>query len=90
VTDEGGKASSLAKKLSKAGIDSSMIESVKGDMTPGTSVLVLLSNDTDIDNLAKPFEGHATELMRSDLSVKQEDLLRAAFGDPDAQQGPTG
>lgn len=82
VTDEGSKASSFAKKLSKAGIESSMIESVKGDMTPGTSALVLLSTDAVLDTVAKAFEGHAMELMRSDLSVQQEDRLRAAFSDP--------
>lgn len=88
VTDEGSKASSLAKKFSKAGIDGSMIDSVKGDMTPGSSALVLLSTDTEIDAVANAFEGHAMELMRSDLSVKQEDQLRAAFGEPsDGGQG---
>jgi uncharacterized membrane protein len=82
VTEEGSKASSLAKKLRRAGIDSTMVESVTGDMTPGTSALVLLSADTAIDTVANAFEGHAMELMRSDLSVQQEDQLRAAFNDP--------
>ncbi|WP_052441290.1 DUF1269 domain-containing protein [Streptacidiphilus anmyonensis] len=81
VTDEGSKASSLAKKLSKAGIDGSMLESVKRDMTPGSSALVLLSADAEIDAVAQAFEGHAMELMRSDLSVKEEDQLRAVFGE---------
>jgi uncharacterized membrane protein len=88
VTDEGGKVSSFARKLSKAGIDSSVVESVKADMTPGTSALVLLSADAVIDTVAKAFEGHAMELMRSDLSVQQEDRLRASFSDPaDAHGG---
>jgi len=82
VTDEGSKASSLAKKIRKAGIDSAMVESVKSDMTPGTSALVLLSADAAMDTVAKAFEGQAMELMRSDLSVQQEDQLRAAFSDP--------
>lgn len=87
VTDEGSKASSFAKKLTKAGIDGSMLEAVKGDMTPGTSALVLLSVDAAVDTVARAFEGHAMELMRSDLSVQQEDRLRAAFAasSPDAQ-----
>ena len=87
VNDEGGKASSFAKKLTKAGIDGSMLEAVKGDMTPGTSALVLLSVDAAVDTVARAFEGHAMELIRSDLSVQQEDRLRAAFaaGSPDAQ-----
>ena len=87
VTDEGSKASSFAKKLTKAGIDGSMLEAVKGDMTPGTSALVLLSVDAAVNTVARAFEGHAMELMRSDLSVQQEDRLRAAFAasSPDAQ-----
>jgi uncharacterized membrane protein len=88
VTDEGSKASSFAKKLRKAGIDTSMVESVKGDMTPGTSALVLLSTDAAIDTVAKAFEGRAMELIRSDLSVQQEDRLQAAFSNQaDPQQG---
>src|SRR5580698_8051005 len=51
VTDEGSKASAFAKKLTKAGIDGSMVESVKGDMAPGTSALVLLSADAAIDTV---------------------------------------
>lgn len=81
VTDEGSKASSFAKKLTKAGIEGSMLDSVKGDMTPGTSALVLLSANAAIDTVAQAFEGHAMELMRSDLSVQQEDQLRAAFAE---------
>lgn len=56
-----------------------MLDAVKGDMTPGTSALVLLSADAAIDTVAQAFEGHAMELMRSDLSVQQEDRLREAF-----------
>ncbi len=87
VTEEGSMVYSFAKKLTKTGIDSSMLDSVKGDMTPGTSALVLLSADAATDTVAQAFEGHAMELMRSDLSVQQEDRLRAALADvgpPDA------
>jgi uncharacterized membrane protein len=81
VTEEGSKASSFAKKLRKAGIDATMVVSVEGDMTPGTSALVLLSADAAIDPVVKAFEGLAMELIRSDLSVQQEDRVRAAFAD---------
>jgi uncharacterized membrane protein len=81
VTDEGGKASSLTKRLRKAGIDGTMLEAVKADMKLGTSALVLLSVEAALDTVAKAFEGQAMELIRSDLSVQQEDQLRAAFSD---------
>jgi uncharacterized membrane protein len=80
VTDEGSKASSLAKRIRKAGIDGAMLEAVKDDMRLGTSALVLLSSNSAIDDVAKAFEGQAMELIRSDLSVQQEDNLRTAFG----------
>jgi uncharacterized membrane protein len=81
VTDEGGKVSAMAKKLRKAAIDSSMVESVKGDMTPGTSAVVLLTSGAVIDTLAEAFRGQPMELIRSDLSVQQQDQVRAAFGE---------
>ena len=81
VTDEGNKASSLAKRIRKAGIDGTMVQSVKDDMKLGTSALVVLSADAAIDSVAKAFEGQAMELIRSDLSVQQEDRVRAAFAD---------
>jgi uncharacterized membrane protein len=79
VTDEGSRASALAKRIKKAGIDGAMLDAVKDDMALGTSALVLLSGDAALDAVANAFEGQAMELMRSDLSVQQEDRLRAAF-----------
>ena len=81
VTDEGSKVSSFVSKIRHTAIDSSMVESVKGDMGPGTSAVVLLSSDASIDAVVKAFEGQAMSLMRSDLSVQQEDLIRAAFSE---------
>lgn len=80
VTAEGGKVASVMQKLKKGSIDASMIESVKGDLMPGSSALVLLSSDAVIDTVARAFEGEPMELIRSDLSVQQQDRLRAAFG----------
>jgi uncharacterized membrane protein len=80
VTEQGStKVSSLVHKLKHAVIDTSMIETVKADIAPGTSALVLLSSDTQIDKVATAFRGQAMELVRSDLSVQQQDQLRDAF-----------
>jgi uncharacterized membrane protein len=82
VTDEGSNLASLVqKKLKHAVIDSSMIDAVMGDMTPGTSALVVLSSDTAVDQVAGAFQGQHIELIRSDLSVPQQDQIRAAFGE---------
>jgi uncharacterized membrane protein len=79
VTDEGSKTSALAKRIRKAGVDGAMLEAVKDDMKLGTSALIVLSADAALDAVAKAFDGQAMELIRSDLSVQQEDALRTAF-----------
>jgi uncharacterized membrane protein len=80
VIEESGKVSSLVHKFTHSGIDSSMVQSAKGDMTPGTSVLVLLTPEAAVDAFAKAFEGQGVELIRSDLSVQEQDEVRAAPG----------
>ena len=82
VTDEGSNLASLVqKKLRHAVIDSSMIDAVMGDMMPGTSALVVLSADAAVDQVAHAFQDQPIELIRSDLSVQQQDQIRAAFGE---------
>ena len=88
VTEEGSKVSSLMHKLTHAGIDISMIDSACGDMTAGTSVLVLLSPEVAVEAFAKAFEGQDVELIRSDLSVQEQDQVRAALGDSGAAGQP--
>jgi uncharacterized membrane protein len=83
ATDEGSKVSSfVSKKFKHENIDTAMIDSVKAEMSRGSSVLVLLSSDAAVGTVAKAFEGQDMELVRSDLSVQQQDQLRTAFGRP--------
>ena len=88
VTEEGSKVSSLVHKFTHSGIDSSMVQSAKGDMTQGTSVLVLLTPEAAVDAFAKAFEGQGVELIRSDLSVQEQDEVRAALADSGAADQP--
>jgi uncharacterized membrane protein len=76
VTQQGGKVAKLRHKLRHAAIDDAMIETVKGDMCPGTSAMVLLSSDAKIDAVVHAFEGQPMELVRTDLSVPDQDRLR--------------
>jgi uncharacterized membrane protein len=86
VTSEGGKVAKLMHKLQHSVIDSSMIDTVKGDLRPGTSAMVLLSSDADIDAVVDAFRGQPLELLRTDLSVPEQDRLRRAV-DQARQQG---
>ena len=88
VTEEGSKVSSLMHKFKHSGIDSSMVESAKGDMSPGSSVLVLLTPESAVEAFAKAFGGQGVELIRSDLSVQEQDEVRAALDNSGAEAQP--
>jgi uncharacterized membrane protein len=87
VTEQGGAVSSLIHRLQRSCIEGSMIEAVKGDLRPGTSALVLLSSDAVIDAVVHAFEGQPLDLIRSDLSVPQQDQLRWAISQARSAQG---
>jgi uncharacterized membrane protein len=86
VTEEGGKMTALVKRFSHPVIEGSMIDSVKHDLLPGTSAVVLLSSEAAIDAVVHAFQGQPMELIRSDLSVPDQDRLRIAV-DQARQQG---
>jgi uncharacterized membrane protein len=78
ATETGGKVASMVRRLQHPTVDTSMIETVKGDLRPGTSAIVLLSSGASIDAVVHAFEGQTMELIRSDLSVPEQDQLRLA------------
>lgn len=79
VTDEGGgKVASLVRRFQHPVIEGSMIDSVRTDLRPGTSAIVLLSSDAQLDAVVHAFEGQPMELIRTDLSVPDQDRLRIA------------
>jgi uncharacterized membrane protein len=79
VTQQGGMLAARMSKLKHGVVDRSVIESVKGDMAPGTSALVLQSVGAAVDKVAEAFQRHDMELIRSDLSVQQQDQIRSRF-----------
>ena len=87
VHQQGGKVASLVRRLQHPAIEGSMIETVKADLRPGTSAVVLLSSDGDIDAIVRAFQGQPMELIRSDLSVPDQDRLRLAIQAAQRQQG---
>jgi uncharacterized membrane protein len=78
VTQEGSKVATLMRKLQHETVDGSMIDTVKRDLRPGTSAMVMLSSDANLDAVVHAFEGQPMELVRTDLSVPEQDKLRLA------------
>ncbi len=81
VTEEMSKVSALMGRRKNAVVDGSMIDAARGDMTPGTSVIVMLTANAKIDAIAGTFQGlgRDIELIRSDLSVPEQDQLKEAI-----------
>ena len=94
VNEEGGRLAALMHKVQRGTIDTTMIESVKRDLVPGTSAVVLMSSDAKIDAVVHAFQDQPMELVRTDLSVPDQDRLRLAASqsrqdDGDGQAGGT-
>lgn len=67
--------------LSDVGINDQFIDSVRSEITEGTSALFLLSENAVMDKVRSAFEGTQVELVSTNLSDEQEQALRAAFVD---------
>ncbi|HTZ92743.1 MAG TPA: DUF1269 domain-containing protein [Streptosporangiaceae bacterium] len=87
VNRTGGKVAGLKRMFRHQDIDGSMIDTVKGDLRPGSSAMVLLSSDADIDAVIHAFRGQPLELLRTDLSVPEQDRLRLAVNQARQQDG---
>jgi uncharacterized membrane protein len=91
VTEEMSKVSALMGRRKNAVVDGSMIDAARGDMTPGTSVVVMLSANANVDAIAGTFQGlgRDIELIRTDLSVPEQDRLKEAIAQAiNRGQGP--
>ena len=79
----GAATGALFGSLADVGISDSFIDSVRKQVTPGTSALFLLSSDAVIDRVAAEFEAAKAQLISTNLSTEQEAKLREAFGHED-------
>jgi uncharacterized membrane protein len=76
----GAAAGALGGALTDVGIDNDFINSVKSQVTPGTSALFVLSEDAVVDRVAQGFRQLPPhELIASNLTAEQEAKLREVF-----------
>jgi uncharacterized membrane protein len=77
----GAAMGALAGHFADYGIDDSFIESVRNQVTEGTSALFLMSANATEDKVAAAFKGTPMQLIKSNLSAEQEAKLNADFGE---------
>lgn len=75
----GAGMGALMGHIRDIGIDDSFIDSVKDQITPGTSALFLLSSGAVVDRIAEAFKGVDFEIIATNLSDEDETKLREAF-----------
>ncbi|MER5632369.1 DUF1269 domain-containing protein [Streptomyces nitrosporeus] len=77
----GAAAGALGGRMADIGIDDDFIDSVKTQVTPGTSALFLLSQDAVVERVREAFPSGHAQLLQSNLDSAQEARLREVFAD---------
>ncbi|CCH33161.1 DUF1269 domain-containing protein [Actinosynnema sp. NPDC047251] len=77
----GAGIGAAAGSLAKVGIDDDFVRRVREKVSPGTSALFVLSTGAVVDRVLAEFRGTGAELISTNLSGDQEELLREAFVD---------
>jgi uncharacterized membrane protein len=77
----GAAAGALTGRLTDVGIDDTFIKRAKEEITPGTSALFVLTSDAVLDRVQDAFAGERADLLFTNLTNEQEQLLREAFAD---------
>ncbi len=79
----GAATGAFAGSLVDVGIDDDFIKSVRGEVTPGTSALFLLSSDEETEKVRDTFRatGLRAQLIQSNLSDEQEAAIHELFAD---------
>jgi uncharacterized membrane protein len=77
----GAGMGALAGSFGDVGIDDDFIKTMREQITPGTSALILMSSDAVIDKVQDAFDGQPAELLQTNLSAAEEAKLREVFAD---------
>jgi uncharacterized membrane protein len=75
----GAAAGALGGALGDVGIDDDFIEQARDRVSPGTSALFVMTSDAVIDKVHEAFLDQKPELISTNLSNDQEDVLRTVF-----------
>src|SRR4051794_22704102 len=77
----GAAIGALSGSLADVGIDDDFINSVRSQVTEGTSALFVMSSDAVMDKVSAAMQGTKGALISSNLTEEQETKLRDIFED---------
>src|SRR4029079_6525923 len=79
----GAALGAMTGALVDTGIDDEFMDSVREQVTPGTSALFVLSDHAAFDKVSDVLADSHPHLVSTNLSAEEEAKLREAFGDDD-------
>src|SRR6185436_18021333 len=79
----GAALGAMTGALVDTGIDDEFMDSVREQVTPGTSALFVLSDHAVVDKVSEALADSHPHLVSTNLSVEEEAKLRETFGDDD-------
>ena len=77
----GAAAGAVAGSFSEFGVSDDFVMRVREEVTPGTSAIFLISTRSSAQSVAEAFADLDAAVLRSELSVEQEERLREALSD---------
>ena len=77
----GAGMGALTGAMTDVGINDEFINTLRNEITPGTSALLLMSSDAVIDKVKDAFAGQSVELVQTNLTQEEEQKLREVFAE---------
>jgi uncharacterized membrane protein len=76
----GAAAGAVSKHVQGLGITEEQMESIRQQITPGTSALFAVTDEGDLDRLGERFRGMNGRLVQTNLTGAERQLLLETFG----------
>jgi uncharacterized membrane protein len=76
----GAAAGALTKAVEAVGINEDQLESIRSQITEGTSMLCAVTENADLDRLGERFHGLHSTLVATNLTEGERSLLMETFG----------
>ena len=77
----GAAIGAVSKATGGVGIGKEQMETIRDQVTEGTSALFLVTDEGDLDRVGERFHGRNMKLVDTNLTKEERDLLLETFGD---------
>ncbi len=76
----GAAAGGISKAMAAVGLDDKQLAAIRDQVTPGTSMLCVVTENGDLDRLGERFHGEHWTLVATNLTDAERSVLMETFG----------